>query len=202
MKKDRQHERIGADLAVRFGNAADFVTEYAENLSVGGLFVRQAQGLVPLTEIDVSIELPGFQCFAVRARVAHVLDEIKAEELDRAPGAGLQLIKVPPGFDEALRRYLARLGARRDYLLLVEHEDALRLLQDAGYHAEKTDISCATEILLGANKVLAIVVEKAAAPTYREMLASAPKTVPIIGCDHSVDEELLLVELDRLIATK
>lgn len=201
-RSDRQHTRHETVLAVRFVKAAEFVMEYAENLSAGGLFVRQAHKLEALSEVTVEIELAGFETFQVKARVAHVLGEEMAAKMGRQPGAGLQLVDVPPGFEAALTSYLARLGKRRDYLLLAEDPNCVSMLSEAGFRVEDTDIDRVIEKSLGADTILAVVVPKSTAAGYREMLAVSPKTVPVIGCHCQVDEEPLLAELDRLVVQR
>jgi len=186
-------------LAVRFVSATDFVIEYAENLSAGGLFVRHAQGLAPLSEITVQIDLAGFDTFEVKARVAHVMDEQTAEKLGRSPGAGLQLLDVPPGFEEALSGYLARLGRRRDFCVLVEEPECFILLEQAGFRVAATTDGSVIEQVMGGDTILAVVVTKPSASRFRDVLAASPKDVPVIGCNYVVDEEPLLAELDRLV---
>lgn len=196
---DRIHERHATVLAVRFVSASEFVVEYAENLSHGGLFVRQAQNLEPLSEVTVQIDLAGFETFEVKARVAHVMDEALAEKMGRSAGAGLQLIDVPPDFEAALTEYLARLGKRRDFLVLAEAAECVTRLGEAGFRVEPTDVGRVIEQTLGASTILAVVSSKATASSYRDHLAVSPKPVPVIGCHCAVDEEPLLAELDRLV---
>lgn len=198
-RDDRKHERHATAMAVRFASAAEFVTEYAENLSVGGLFLRHRHTLEPLSQVQVQIALPGYGSFEVTAKVAHVLDPETAARFGREPGAGLQLVQVPDGFDDALMSYLARLGKRHDCLLLVEDQACATLLETAGYQVQKTDLSTVTEHVMGATTILALVVSKEAASMYRDAIAISPQLVPVIGCHGVRDEEPLLVELDRLL---
>lgn len=199
---NRKHERQHTVLAIRFVSATEFVTEYAENLSVGGLFVRQAQNLEPLSEITVHIDLAGFDTFKVKARVAHVMDEEMAARMGRSPGAGLQLTEVPSGFEQALSGYLARLGRRRDFLVLAEAPGCVKLLEEAGFRVEPTNPAAVTEQSLGSVEVLAVVVGKASSAMFRDVLAASPRSLPVIGCHHEVDEEPLLAELDRLVVLR
>tara|TARA_R110002073_G_scaffold332410_1_gene518217 strand:+ start:4485 stop:5114 length:630 start_codon:yes stop_codon:yes gene_type:complete len=199
---DRKHERHPTVLAIRFVSATEFVTEYAENLSVGGLFVRQAQNLEPLSEITVHIDLAGFDSFKVKARVAHVMDEAMAARMGRGPGAGLQLTEVPPGFEQALSGYLARLGRRRDFLVLADDAGCVKLLDEAGFRAEPTNPGVVTEQSLASTEVLAVVVGKTSSAMFRDVLAASPRPLPVIGCHYEVDEEPLLAELDRLVVLR
>lgn len=197
MREDRQYTRHEISLAVRFSSASEFVSEYAENLSAGGLFVRKAQHLEPLSEVEVVIELPGSGTFTVKAKVAHVMTEEMATQYKRHAGAGLQLTSMPAGFEQALMEYLSRLGRRRDALILVEDADCLRLLEDAGFRTTASDLAHVTEQVMS-SKILAIVARRSSAANFRSAIAIAPGRPPVIGCDAQADQEPLLVELDRL----
>lgn len=186
-------------MAVSFASAEDFVTEYAENLSVGGLFLRQGHTLPPLAKINVKMTLPGYGEYRVVAKVAHVLDAETAKRFGREPGAGLQLIEVPDGFEEAMMGYLGRLGKRRDCLLLVSEAEAKIFVEKAGYRVEATDLSLVPTQAVGDTPILALIVAKGAAAMYRDVIAISPQKIPVIGCDIRQDAGPLLVELDRLL---
>jgi Tfp pilus assembly protein PilZ len=53
----RLQTRYRVHLSVRFETALDFVTEYAENLSRGGLFVRGAHHLELNREVPIQMEV-------------------------------------------------------------------------------------------------------------------------------------------------
>jgi hypothetical protein len=186
-------------MVVRFATAAEFVTEYAENLSAGGLFLRNGHELEPLSKIQVQLDLPGYGTYEVTAKVAHVMDPETAARFNRDPGAGLQLVDVPDGFEEALMGYLARLGKRRDCLLLIQEQDCVELCTNAGYLVQQTDMSSVTEHVMSST-ILALIVNKGAASMFRDAIAISPQKVPVIGCECPTDAEALLVELDRLLA--
>ena len=65
--EQRRHPRYGVHLAVRYANAEQFVADYVENLSAGGLFIAGANQLALNTETDIHIELPGQGDWTVRA---------------------------------------------------------------------------------------------------------------------------------------
>jgi hypothetical protein len=197
--EDRKHERHDTVMAVKFATAEEFVTEYAENLSVGGLFLRHGHTLAPLSVVTVQLDLPGFGKFEVKAKVAHVLDEETAKRYGREPGAGMQMVETPEGFDEALMSYLGRLGKRRDCLVLVSELAALEFLKAAGYRVEETNLSIIPTQVFGEVAVLALIVAKGGAPMYRDVIAMSPRKIPVIGCNMEEDSDALLSELDRLL---
>lgn len=131
--EQRKHPRYGVHLAVKYTNAEQFVNDYVENLSVGGLFIAGAQQLPLLSETDVNIVLPGQGDWTVRARSVFIIDETAATTTGRKAGAGMEITHKPPGFDDALLGYLLRLGQRRDHSVMIGDVPGVRFVVDAGY---------------------------------------------------------------------
>jgi hypothetical protein len=131
--EQRRHPRFGVHLAVRYANAEQFVTDYVENLSAGGLFITGAQLLPLFTETEVQVELPGQGSWTVKAKVVFAIDDQAAIVTGRRPGAGLEITGKPPGFDDALLGYLLRLGQRRDHSVMVGDVPGIRRISEAGY---------------------------------------------------------------------
>lgn len=129
----RKAARYRVFLSVRYEVAADFVREFAENLSRGGMFIRGARGLARRRDVVVEIDLPGYGLYQVSAEVAHVISDEMAQEHGRTAGAGLAIRESPEGFEAALSGYLVRLSRRADSIVLVADEEAARLLHAAGY---------------------------------------------------------------------
>jgi hypothetical protein len=119
----RRNPRQRVALSVSFRNARDFVTQYAENLSAGGLYISGAQSLEVRAEVELELELPGHGKFIVLAEVVH----------RDTRGAGLQLTNVPPAFTEASRAYLIQLGRRTSITVYVDVEPWRGLVTTAGY---------------------------------------------------------------------
>lgn len=129
----RAAARYRVFLSVRYEVAADFVREFAENLSRGGMFIRGARGLARRRDVVVELDLPGYGVFEVMAEVAHVVSDQMAAEHGRTAGAGLAIRESPDGFDQALSGYLTRLSRRADSIVLCAESEAARLLHAAGY---------------------------------------------------------------------
>lgn len=139
MNDKRRHERFGVRLLVRYAKAQEFVSDYIENLSAGGLFIAGAHELPMLTETDVNVELPGQGSWTVRARVVFLIDEAAARAAGRRAGAGMEVITKPAGYDDALLGYLLRLGRRRDHTVMVaDGVVGAELFADAGYRVVRS----------------------------------------------------------------
>ena len=186
-------------LSVRYEKARDFVVEYANNLSVGGLFVRGAHDLEPLSEINVNVNLPGFRDFQITCQVAHVVTAEMAVDTDNTPGAGLAITKSPPDFKEALASYLRRLGRRRDFSVLVIDEACRKLLEDAGYRAVPAPpvSELVATIAHSTVPVLGVVVSRAQERAYAEAVAAAGMPGVVHGLDYLEEVEELLAVFDE-----
>jgi hypothetical protein len=186
-------------LSVRYGVAADFVREFAENLSRGGLFIRGARGLARRREVVVEIELPGYGSYQVLTEVAHVISDEMAREHGRTAGAGLAIRESPDGFDEALSGYLVRLARRADSIVLAAEEEAARLLHAAGYQVRALSSPERLGALIHACEAppVGVVVPEGRLAEFEAAARgtdAAALLVPMEG-DHRIDEVLL--RLDR-----
>lgn len=169
-------------LSVRYETAADFVREYAENLSRGGLFIARARGLSRHRDVMVELELPGFGAYQVRAEVVHV----------DAAGAGLAIREAPDGFAEALAGYLDRL-ARRAEVLVLAAGPAVGLLEAAGYRV--AEISSPGALAGGGAdpRLVAVVVPGAEVDAYRR----AARGELVVAMDQPRQLDDVLLQLDQ-----
>lgn len=167
----RQHPRFGVHLVVRYATAADFVTDYVENLSLGGLFIAGATHLELQQLVEVSLELPGHAPWRLVARAVFILPAEAAARAGRKPGAGLEIVKKPPGFDDALLAYLLRLGRRRDHAVVAAEIPGIDAFANAGYRLLPLCMPAELRQLLAAPDatVIAVIVQPSLAPSYREI---------------------------------
>jgi hypothetical protein len=199
--ENRRFERYSVRLQVKFGSALDFVAEYAENLSAGGLFVRGAHRLEPLSEAEVEITLPGYGSFKVRGRVAHIVSPELAARSGRKPGAGLEITQQPDGFGDTLGEYLRRLGRRRDVAVLAEEGPPLQLLAETGHQTAQLPSPNELVVAMARSEhpVIAVVVTRAREEMYRPVASDAGVADLIRVLDHEEELDELLGDLDRLL---
>jgi Tfp pilus assembly protein PilZ len=188
-------------LAVRYSNAEQFVTDYVENLSEGGLFIHGAHELPMLTETDVNVELPGQGEWSVRARVVFLIDPTAAQTTGRTPGAGMQIIDKPPGFDDALLGYLLRLGRRRDHaVMLGEGVIGGQMFEDAGYRVVplESEDEVAFAMANGDSAIVAIVLTPTLVQNYQDRLGERGKSV-VFSAVSVEDVHDILARIDSLL---
>lgn len=195
----RVQTRFRVHLSVRFETALDFVTEYAENLSRGGLFVRGAHHLELNREVPIQMEVPGYPPFKVEARVAHIITPQMAETLKRKPGAGFHIIRGPRGFQEAIRKYLSRLGRRRDRCVLGGDHHIASALEAAGYRTQL--VGQAQDLVLAVEEmetdVLGVVVSRPSETEYALAAGVLGKTEFVYGIDYLEEVDELLPVFDE-----
>jgi hypothetical protein len=189
-------------VSVRYEAATDFVREYAENLSRGGLFIRGARALGRHRDVEVEIELPGYGVYQVRAEVVHLLDAASAAEQGRAPGAGLAIRDAPAGFAEALSGYLVRLERRADSRVLVADDEAARLLAAAGYGVDRVESpavlgACMDAAGAGGAVLIGVVVPQGQADSFRRAARDSQAAALVVPMDGARQIDDVLLQLDR-----
>lgn len=198
--EQRRHERFGVRLSVRYSNAEQFVTDYVENMSSGGLYIAGAQQLPLHSETEVHIELPGQGAWTVRARSMYVVNAEDAAKQGRTAGAGMQIIEKPFGFDDALLGYLLRLGRRREHAVMVAADMVGRsLVEDAGYRViplESVD-EVAFALADDSAKLLAIVVTPEQLQAYRDSLGESSKSL-VFAATTTAEVADILARIDSL----
>ena len=203
MSKDHKprKERHRVHLSVRYGTAIDFVREYAENLSKGGLFIQGAQDLHLRQQVNVELELPGYKTFQLTAEVVHMLDQEAAASFGRIAGTGFTIVKSPSGFDTALSSYLERLGRRRDFVVLAANEPSLKLLEDVGFQTSPLPPpSQLVEVIMRSkDPVIAVVVSKEIEHEYAAAAAAGGRPGLVYGIEFLDEVEELIPLLDEAL---
>ncbi|MFZ5890931.1 MAG: TIGR02266 family protein [Myxococcota bacterium] len=100
----RAHDRYSVDLDVSLGSEHNFYSGFAENLSVGGVFVATHQVRPVGEKVEVSIHLPdGTEVRAVgEVRWTRLFNA----ESDMPPGMGLRFTELNSGANTAIERFL------------------------------------------------------------------------------------------------
>lgn len=195
-RRDTRHK---VHLSVRYSTAREFVREYAENLSKGGLFIRDAYSLEPLQQVTVRMELPGFHKYDILAEVVHLIRPDVAAQLNRAAGAGLAIVRAPSGFEEALERYLQRLGQRKDHQVLIADEPMGILLGSCGYRVSRAPLPSETQqkVAESARPVIGVIVPEALVADYRRALAKTDAHDVVHDLEGFANIDEILAQLDR-----
>jgi uncharacterized protein (TIGR02266 family) len=101
----RAFPRHAARFQVGFSSNKEFVLEYAENISAGGVFVHTEQPPEMDAIVTVSLHLPGNDVpVEAKAVIVHRVSKEEAADLGKSPGMGVQFLDSSDEFREAIDR--------------------------------------------------------------------------------------------------
>jgi uncharacterized protein (TIGR02266 family) len=109
-KLQRAHPRVAAHLEVRYRHREEFLKDYTENISLGGLFIATREPLERGTPVHVELVIHDLAVpLSLVGRVAYRLDEAEAAALGAVTGIGVQITEIDPRTEETLRSYVQRI---------------------------------------------------------------------------------------------
>jgi uncharacterized protein (TIGR02266 family) len=107
----RVFPRYAARFKVRFADALDFIDQYADNISRGGLFIETLDPPELERSVSVVLELPdGGAPISAAALVVHQVTFEDASRFGERPGCGVQFLDTSDGFHERIEGYLEKLA--------------------------------------------------------------------------------------------
>ncbi len=108
MRNLRKHKRQGVILRVDYRNVDKFFTDFAENLSKGGMFIATARPLKPGTSIVLEFFLPD-SSVKVRTRGEVVWVRNKPRSPREKRGMGIRFNGLAPKDKEKIDKLILRL---------------------------------------------------------------------------------------------
>ena len=107
----RLFPRVPVRFRVRYSDPLEFVTEFADNISRGGLFIETLDPPEMGRSVSVVLHLPdGGQPISAAALVVHRVTMEEASRDGRTPGCGVQFLDTSDGFHERIDGYLEKLA--------------------------------------------------------------------------------------------
>lgn len=107
----RRANRLQHELPVAYRSVGSFITDWATNISQGGLFINTRKPLPVGTEVKIIIQLPGTGFpFDITGRVARVAEWDNRH--NQAPGMGIEFTELDRAKLERIEAFVQRL--RRD----------------------------------------------------------------------------------------
>ena len=107
-KSGRRADRLEHELPVAYRTVDGFITDWATNLSRGGMFINSRNPLPVGTVVRIILQLPGAPVpFEVRGRVTRV------QEFDnptnQVPGMGVEFVDVTDELKDRIARFVEQL---------------------------------------------------------------------------------------------
>ena len=107
-KKGRQAERLQHELLVAYRTVDGFITDWAVNISKGGIFINTRTPLAVGCTVRLIISLPDTAFpFDLTGRVARVSEFDNPS--NQVPGMGIEFIDVDDDKRERIERFVERL---------------------------------------------------------------------------------------------
>jgi type IV pilus assembly protein PilZ len=107
-KSGRRADRLQHELLVAYRTVDGFITDWATNLSRGGLFINSRQPLPVGTTVRLILQLPDTPFpFDLRGRVARVHEF--DNPTNQVPGMGIEFIDVTDELKDRIERFVDQL---------------------------------------------------------------------------------------------
>ena len=104
----RRAPRLQHELPVAYRTAGSFLSDWATNISQGGLFINTRKPLPVDTEVKLIIQLPGSEIpFSVRGRVTRVTEWNNSANM--SPGMGIEFTDLEGAKRERLEEFVEKL---------------------------------------------------------------------------------------------
>ncbi len=115
---------------------------FADNISLGGIFVRTDRPVAPGTPVKLRVAAASGPII-LNGKVVHVVDSLRARHLRTSPGMGLQFSDMAPESRAALARFVDGLAqqakARSDAALLAQEAPVARFIAPMMVEVEVKD---------------------------------------------------------------
>jgi len=104
--------RLHHELPVAYRSVGSFLSDWATNISQGGLFINTRKPLPVGTDVKILIQLPGAAFpYELHGRVARVTEFDNAANM--VPGMGIQFIALDDAKKRVIEEFVTRL--RREF---------------------------------------------------------------------------------------
>ena len=111
-ENDRQSDRLPHEILVAYRTVAGFMTDWAVNISKGGLFVNTRSPLDVGSEVKLILSLPdGNSSFDLLGRVSWVNPPGTSGGPGAAPGMGIEFLDVDAEKKARLEAFVQKLNA-------------------------------------------------------------------------------------------
>jgi uncharacterized protein (TIGR02266 family) len=109
-REKRKYSRIEAKIKVAFRTMEELVSEFAKNISKGGIFLKTDRLVDPNAEIDLTVTFPnGLGEYQIRGKVTRLMSTTHPTDPDRQlHGVGVQFLNPDPEFVRAVEKIIQK----------------------------------------------------------------------------------------------
>jgi type IV pilus assembly protein PilZ len=110
----RQAKRIDTKLEVKYGDITSFISDYAMNISRGGMFISTKNPLKANTVISVEFVIPDIKVpIQVKGRVSWINDPQEIKGTNLIPGMGIEFHALSPDDQKKLHNFIDKISLRQ-----------------------------------------------------------------------------------------
>ncbi len=107
-QNQRKATRLHHELPIAYRSVGSFLTDWATNISQGGLFINTRKPLAVGTEVRIIIQLPGAEFpFDISGRVTRI--EAVGNRANAAPGMAVEFTDVDRSKRERIESFVQKL---------------------------------------------------------------------------------------------
>lgn len=111
----RNTDRVETEIRVAYRTVGSFLSDYALNLSRGGVFIHTDNPLPPETMVRLVFSLPGVPVlFDVSGRVRWT--QMRFDDAEELPGMGIEFVHLDEKVAKWLQAHVAKLRADPDVI--------------------------------------------------------------------------------------
>ncbi len=110
----RQAKRVDTKLEVKYGDITSFISDYAMNISRGGMFISTKSPLRVNTVISVEFIIPDIKVpIQIKGRVSWINDPQKIQGTNLIPGMGIEFHTLSAGDRERLHNFVDKISLKQ-----------------------------------------------------------------------------------------
>ncbi len=113
-EEKRRAQRLDTKLEVKYGDITSFISDYAMNISRGGMFISTKNPLKTGTSISVEFVIPDIKVpIKVKGRILWINDPQQIKGTNLIPGMGVQFQSLTGDEQKKLNNFIDKISLRQ-----------------------------------------------------------------------------------------
>lgn len=114
VEEKRNSDRFNTRLKVRYGDVTGFISDYAMNISRGGMFISTKEPLQPGTGVSVEFAIPGIRVpIKIQGKVTWVNEPQQSKYSNLIPGMGIEFHSLNTSEQKKINSFIDKLSLKQ-----------------------------------------------------------------------------------------
>lgn len=110
----RRMKRLDTKLEVKYGDITSFISDYAMNISRGGMFISTKNPLKAGTHISVEFVIPDIKVpIKVKGKILWINDPLQIKDTNLIPGMGVEFQSLNEDEQKKLNNFIDKISLRQ-----------------------------------------------------------------------------------------